>query len=47
MTTGVSRVGGLNAKQAKFARPGVGDKNPKLTDPFGNVLRFDDVTNHE
>jgi catechol 2,3-dioxygenase-like lactoylglutathione lyase family enzyme len=36
----------LNAKGAKFARPGVGDKNPKLTDPFGNVLRFDDVTNH-
>lgn len=37
----------LNAKGASFARPSPTDKAPKLTDPFGNVLRFDDVSNHE
>jgi len=36
----------LNAKQASFARPSPTDTAPKLTDPFGNVLRFDDVANH-
>ena len=35
----------LNAKGARFARPSPTDTEPKLTDPFGNVLRFDDVTN--
>ena len=35
----------LNAKGARFARPSPTDTNPKLTDPFGNVLRFDDETN--
>jgi catechol 2,3-dioxygenase-like lactoylglutathione lyase family enzyme len=37
----------LNDKQARFARPGPTDNAPKLTDPFGNVLRFDDASNHE
>jgi catechol 2,3-dioxygenase-like lactoylglutathione lyase family enzyme len=32
----------LNAKGARFARPSPTDTAPKLTDPFGNVLRFDD-----
>ena len=36
----------LNAKGARFARPSPTDKAPKLTDPFGNVLRFDDASNH-
>jgi catechol 2,3-dioxygenase-like lactoylglutathione lyase family enzyme len=36
----------LNAKAARFARPNPTDTAPKLTDPFGNVLRFDDVSNH-
>lgn len=36
----------LNAKQARFARPSPTDSAPKLTDPFGNVLRFDDEANH-
>jgi len=35
----------LNDKQARFARPGPTDAAPKITDPFGNVLRFDDATN--
>jgi catechol 2,3-dioxygenase-like lactoylglutathione lyase family enzyme len=35
----------LNAKGARFAKPGVGDPHPTLTDPFGNTLRFDDETN--
>lgn len=30
----------LRAKKAKFARPGDADE-ASLTDPFGNVLRFD------
>ena len=36
----------LNAKRARFARPSPRDNAPKLTDPFGNVLRFDDEANH-
>ncbi len=36
----------LNAKGARFARPSPTDNAPKLTDPFGNVLRFDDEANH-
>ena len=36
----------LNAKQARFARPSPTDTAPKITDPFGNVLRFDDESNH-
>ena len=36
----------LPAKGAKFARPSPTDTAPKLTDPFGNVLRFDDETKH-
>ena len=36
----------LNAKGARFARPGATDNAPTLTDPFGNVLRFDDANNH-
>jgi catechol 2,3-dioxygenase-like lactoylglutathione lyase family enzyme len=36
----------LNAKGARFARPSPTDTAPKLTDPFGNVLRFDDDANH-
>jgi len=37
----------LNAKGACFARPNPTDKSPKMTNPFGNVLRFDDVSNHQ
>ena len=37
----------LNAKGARFARPSPTDSSPKLTDPFGNVLRFDDAANWE
>lgn len=36
----------LNAKGARFARPSPTDTAPSLTDPFGNVLRFDDAANH-
>jgi len=36
----------LHDKGARFARPSPTDTSPKLTDPFGNVLRFDDETNH-
>jgi catechol 2,3-dioxygenase-like lactoylglutathione lyase family enzyme len=36
----------LHAKGARFARPSPTDAAPKLTDPFGTVLRFDDVANH-
>jgi catechol 2,3-dioxygenase-like lactoylglutathione lyase family enzyme len=36
----------LNARGARFARPSPTDTAPKLTDPFGNVLRFDDAANH-
>jgi catechol 2,3-dioxygenase-like lactoylglutathione lyase family enzyme len=36
----------LNAKQARFARPSPTHNAPAITDPFGNVLRFDDETNH-
>jgi catechol 2,3-dioxygenase-like lactoylglutathione lyase family enzyme len=36
----------LSDKRAHFARPSPTDSAPKLTDPFGNVLRFDEVTNH-
>ena len=36
----------LNDKGARFARPSPTDTAPKLTDPFGNVLRFDDALNH-
>jgi catechol 2,3-dioxygenase-like lactoylglutathione lyase family enzyme len=36
----------LNAKGARFARPSPTDTAPKFTDPFGNVLRFDDQSNH-
>lgn len=36
----------LHDRQARFARPSPTDTAPKLTDPFGNVLRFDDVSNH-
>lgn len=35
----------LAAKQARFARPCPTDKEPTITDPFGNMLRFDDTTN--
>ena len=35
----------LHDRQARFARPSPTDKAPKITDPFGNVLRFDDATN--
>ena len=33
-----------NIAPSRICRPT--DKAPKLTDPFGNVLRFDDATNH-
>jgi len=36
----------LNEKKARFARPSPVDTHPNLTDPFGNVLRFDDEANH-
>jgi catechol 2,3-dioxygenase-like lactoylglutathione lyase family enzyme len=36
----------LHDKGARFARPSPTDTAPKLTDPFGNVLRFDDASNH-
>ena len=36
----------LHDKRARFARPSPTDSAPKLTDPFGNVLRFDDASNH-
>ena len=36
----------MNAKNARFAKPSPTDTAPKITDPFGNVLRFDDVSNH-
>ena len=36
----------LADKGARFAKPSPSDTAPKLTDPFGNVLRFDDQTNH-
>ncbi|MPZ40907.1 MAG: VOC family protein [Rhizobiales bacterium] len=36
----------LNDKRARFAHPSPTDTAPKLTDPFGNVLRFDDQSNH-
>ena len=36
----------LNGKGARFARPSPTGTSPKLTDPFGNVLRFDDAENH-
>jgi catechol 2,3-dioxygenase-like lactoylglutathione lyase family enzyme len=35
----------LNAKNARFSRPSPTDKGPAISDPFGNVLRFDDATN--
>lgn len=35
----------LYAKKARFARPSPTAKEMNLTDPFGNVLRFDDATN--
>ena len=35
----------LNAKGARFAKPSPTDNAPKLTDPFGNVLRFHDTSN--
>ena len=31
----------LAARQARFARPGVDEDAATLTDPFGNMLRFD------
>ena len=31
----------LNDKKARFARPGICDDEATLTDPFGNMLRFD------
>lgn len=31
----------LLAKQARFARPGANKDEATLTDPFGNMLRFD------
>ncbi len=31
----------LSAKQVRFARPGVDEDAATLTDPFGNMLRFD------
>jgi catechol 2,3-dioxygenase-like lactoylglutathione lyase family enzyme len=36
----------LYDKGARFARPSPTDTSPKITDPFGNVLRFDDTANH-
>jgi catechol 2,3-dioxygenase-like lactoylglutathione lyase family enzyme len=36
----------LHDKHARFARPSPTHKAPAITDPFGNVLRFDDETNH-
>ncbi|GGF67120.1 hypothetical protein GCM10007301_28480 [Azorhizobium oxalatiphilum] len=45
--TGIAALAAeLNAKQARFARPSPTDTAPKITDPFGNVLRFDDASNH-
>jgi catechol 2,3-dioxygenase-like lactoylglutathione lyase family enzyme len=35
----------LRAKQARFARPGVDSDEATLTDPFGNMLRFDGSRN--
>ena len=35
----------LHAKQASFARPDPTADEAKLTDPFGNVLRFDGTRN--
>jgi catechol 2,3-dioxygenase-like lactoylglutathione lyase family enzyme len=35
-----------NEKNYRYAKPGADDSNPKITDPFGNVLRFDDEANH-
>jgi hypothetical protein len=37
----------LSAKGARFARPSPTDTNPTLTDPFGNMLRFDDAQNNK
>lgn len=37
----------LSEKKARFARPDPTDRALKLTDPFGNVLRFDDASNHD
>jgi catechol 2,3-dioxygenase-like lactoylglutathione lyase family enzyme len=31
----------LKAKRARFARPGANHDEATLTDPFGNILRFD------
>jgi catechol 2,3-dioxygenase-like lactoylglutathione lyase family enzyme len=36
----------LHDKHAKFARPDPDDAHLKISDPFGNVLRFDDEKNH-
>lgn len=35
----------LLAKQTRFARPGVDKDEATLTDPFGNMLRFDGSRN--
>ncbi|MES2058474.1 MAG: glyoxalase superfamily protein [Pseudomonadota bacterium] len=35
----------LHTKQARFARPGVDSDEATLTDPFGNMLRFDGSRN--
>lgn len=35
----------LHAKKARFARPSPTANAMDITDPFGNVLRFDDATN--
>ena len=35
----------MNAKGARFARPSPTNTHPTMTDPFGNVLRFDDESN--
>lgn len=37
----------LNEKKYRFAKPGADDSQPKITDPFGNVLRFDDESKHK
>ncbi len=36
----------LHNKKARFARPSPTHNAPTITDPFGNVLRFDDEENH-
>ena len=37
----------MNEKKYRYAKPGIDDPHPTMTDPFGNVLRFDDEANHQ